>query len=302
MEKVKGKDLEFWWDGAEVPIISENLSVQFDTNENTDSATPGTGKDYDVLRASRTFQIEANLYEPDGAEIASGTLTQGTRYRVTAGTITEGANTYNLGEIFESDGTGAASASNKVKPLGSKINGKSMALDFNSAVIPVTDIDFNLKYDELDSTDSSTVGDSKETEVSRADRETKITGIVRDTVADLLTTNPIARTTSLQFSSNVKIDGQMIPIAKNVIDAVKDVAKIDYSFKWIGLPTETNFGLPAGIVKPFKIILKRGTSQNKEYLGNAVITAKSAKSNISASATINYTLSINGELTENAAN
>lgn len=302
MEKVKGKDLEFWWDGAEVPIISENLSVQFDTNENTDSATPGTGKDYDVLRAARTFQIEANLYEPDGAEIATGTLTEGVRYRVTAGTITEGANTYTLGMIFESAGTGTASASNKVKPLGSKVNGKSMSLNYNSAIIPATDIDFNLKYDELDSTDSSTVGDSKETEVSRADRETKITGIVRDTVADLLNTNPVARNTSLQFSPTVKIDGQMIPIAKNVVDAVKDVAKIDYSFKWIGLPTETNLGLPAGVVKPFKIILKRGTSQNKEYLGNAVITAKSAKSNINSSATINYTMSINGELTENAAN
>ena len=300
--KVVGKDLEFWWDSAEVPVLSENLTAQFDTQESTDSATPTTGKDHDVIRASRSFTIEANLYEPLGAEKTSGTLTAGTRYIVTGGTITEGSNSYTAGMIFESDGTGTASATNKVKPLGSRITGKDMALTYDSLDVPVTDVDFNLKYDELDATDSSTTGDAKEIEVSRADRETKVTCIIRDTGTDLLTTAPVQKTVEIAFSSNAKINGYMLPVAKNVVDSVNDVAKIDYTFKWIGAPTESNLGLTAGISKAFKVLLKRGTSTHKEYTGNAVITAKNVKANISGMATVSYTMMITGALTESVAN
>jgi hypothetical protein len=302
MAKVKGKDLEFWWDGVEIPIVSNGLSVQFDTADGTDSATPGDGKDEEILRAARTISIEANLYDLDGAEVASGTLTKDTRYRVTGGTITEGANTYESGRIFESDGTGIASSTNKVVPLGSRIKGKDMSFSFDGTIVPVTDIDFNLKYDELDATDSSTTGDSKETEVSRASRETKTTCIVRDSVADLLTTNPVKKAAILTFNSHTNITGEIIPMQKDITDKATDMAKVDYSFKWVGKPVETNLGLTAGVVKPFKVILQRGSSTNKEYIGSAVITSKAAKSGFNSLATITYSISINGALTENVAN
>ena len=302
MGKVSGKDLELWFDGAEVPVESVNFSTQFDTLDGTDSATPGDGKDTEVSRATRSFTVDAKMYEPDGTEITSGTLTAGQRYKVTGGSITEGSNTYAVGQIFESDGTGTATTTNKVVPLGSRITGKDMAFTFNGSSVPVTDIDFNLSYDELDGTDSDTTGDAKETEVSRAERETAITGIVRDTAADLLTTSPVKKAATLEFSTTTKVAGYIIPISKSIVDNVNDLVKIDYSFKWVGAPTETNMGLPAGVVKPIKIILKRGSTTNKEYTGNAVITKKSAKSNIAGMATINYTFSINGALAENVAN
>lgn len=302
MPRVKGKDLEFWWDGKEIPITTGNINVQFDTADGTDTATPGDGKDEEIMRAARSFSIEANLYEPDEAEIATGTLTKEIRYRVTAGSITEGSNTYEVGRIFESDGTGTASATNKVKPLGSRITGKTLAMTYDGAAFPVTDIDFNLKYDELDGTDSSSTGDSKETDVSRASRDTKITGIVRDTVADLLTTNPVKKAATLTFSPTTSVSGNILPISKNPTNKTTDLAKIDYSFKWIGVPTETNLGIVAGIEKPFKLIFKRGATTNKEYTGNAVITAKAAKVSFNSIATISYTVSINGALAENVAN
>lgn len=297
--KIAGNSLEFWWNGAEYPVISENLSVQFDTIESTDSATPDAGKDHELGRASRSFQIEANLYNPDGAEIVTGTLTEGTRYRVTGGTITETQGTFTAGTIFESDGTGTASATNKVKPLGSKVTGKDMALTYDGADYPVTQIDYSEQYDELDATDSSTTGDAKETEVSRADRETKISAIVRDDEADMLSTSPVKKSAKLEFNSSCYAEGYVIGTQKNIVDNVNDIAKIDYSFKWQGKPTETALGFTAGEAKSFKLILKRGTVTNKEYVGTAVITQKSISSEISGLAKVNYTMSINGALTEN---
>lgn len=300
--RINGADLEFWFDGTEVPVISANVSAEFNTEESTDTATPGTGKDYEVIRAARSLQIEANLYGPDGAEITTGTLTAGQRYRVTGGTITEGSKTYGLGQIFESDGTGTASATNKVKPLGAKITGKDMALSLNSVDIPVTDIEYNVKFDEIDVTDSSTTGDAKETEVTRADRETKVTCIVHDTVADILTSAPAEQPAVLDFSATTNVSGKIIATSKNITNNTKEFSKVDYSFKWRGEPTEVNLGLVAGLTKAIKVILKRGTTTNKEYVGNAVITSKSAKASISGLATVSYTVSISGALTENVAN
>ncbi|MEW6507180.1 MAG: hypothetical protein AB1432_05485 [Bacteroidota bacterium] len=300
--RINGADLEFWFDGAEVPVVSADVNTDFDTEESTDTATPGTGKDYEVIRAARSLQIEANLYEPDGAEITSGPLTAGTRYRVTGGAINEGVNIYETGRIFESNGTGIATETNKVKPLGSKITGKEMALALNSVEVPVTDIDFNVTFSEIDVTDSATTGDSKEMEVTRADRETKVTCIVHHNVADLLTTSPVEQPADLDFSATIGVAGKIIATSKNIKNNTKEFSKVDYSFRWRGEPTETNLGLVAGSRKAIKVILKRGATMNKEYIGNAVITAKSAKANISGIATVSYTLSISGALAENVAN
>lgn len=297
--KIVGKDLEFWFDGQEVPVNQATLSAAFDTIEATDSATPDTGKDFLASRASRTFSIEAFLYEPDGAEISSGSLTAGVRYRVTAGSIIETQGTFTAGQIFESDGSGVASASDKVVPLGSKIAGTDMSLLVNAVNVPLTDLDFSLTYDELDVTDSETTGDAKETEVSRADRETRVSGIVRADAADLLTTTPSPVDATLTFGLTATVDGKILPISKEITDSVNDVAKIDYSFKWIGFPTETGCGLVAGVQKPFKIILKRGGIANKEYTGNCIITAKTVKGTISGIVSITYTVSINGAMVEN---
>ena len=300
MAKVRGKDLEFWWDGVEIPVIEANLSAEFEELDGTDSATPGDGKDTEVGFANRTFQVSANLYTPDGAEINSGTLTKGNRYRVTAKDTVLAA--YDVGQLFESDGTEVMSSTDKVVPLGNKITGKTMEFNFNSADVPVTSIDYNVNYDELDGTDNSTTGDGRETEVSRATRATSINGIVRSENADLLTTNPVKQAAILTFNTNNKAEGDIIPVSKNPVDNTLDFAKIAYAFKWVGAPTETNLGLAAAVEKAFKVILKRGASTNKEYTGNAIVTAKNITSDINSLAKINYTIKINGALTEAVAN
>ncbi len=302
MSKVTGKDLEFWWDGAEYPIISETLSEIFDQLESTDTATPGDGKDFEVGRAARSFSIESNLYTPDGTEVVTGTLTAGTRYRVTGGTITETQGSFTLGMIFKSDGTGTASATNKVKPLGSKVTGKDMSFTFNSTEIPATSIDVSTKYDQLDGTDTETTGDASETIVSRADRESKVSGIVRSESADILTTNPTPQNATVQFASGQTIGGKVIPVSKEIADEVNGYAKVDYTFKWRGAPVETAVGLTPAVEKAFKIILKRGASTNKEYTGTAIITEKAISAEIKGLAKVSYTVQINGAVTYAVAN
>ncbi len=134
MSKVVGKDLEFWWDGEEEPVVEANLSAAFDQLDSTDSATPGDGKDSEVGRAARSFTLTQHLREPDGAEINSGTLTKDENYRVTA--IDSVLTDYEVGQIFTADGTETMSATDKVVPLGAKITGKTMSFTFDNAEVP----------------------------------------------------------------------------------------------------------------------------------------------------------------------
>jgi hypothetical protein len=300
MPKVRGKDLEFWWDGIEIPVIEANLSAEFEELDGTDSATPGDGKDTEVGFANRGFTISGNLYTPDGAEIATGTLVKGNRYRVTAKDTVLAA--YDIGQLFEAAGTEVMSATDKVVPLGNKITGKTIDFTFNAVQIPVTSIDYNVNYDELDATDSETTGDGRETEVSRASRATAINGIVRQEDADVLTTNPVKQAATLTFNTNNKAEGDIIPVSKNPVDNNLDYAKIAYAFRWVGNPTETNLGLAAAIEKAFKIILKRGATTNKEYTGNAIVISKGITLDINSLAKVSYTIKINGALTEAVAN
>lgn len=297
--KIPGKDLEFWFDSKEHPLIEANLSAEFEQLDSTDSATPEDGKDFEVGRAARSFTISGNLYTPDSAEINTGTLVKGKRYRVTAKDTVLAA--YDVGQLFEAAGTEVMSATDKVVPLGDKITGKDMSFELNSVEHPLTSIDYNVNYDQLDSTDTETTGDGRETILSRADRETTINAIIRSDAADLLTTDPQKLPAVLSFATNNKVEGDILPVSKNPVDNVLDFAKVSYGFKWIGKPTETNLGLPAAEEKAFKIILKRGASTNKEYTGNAIVSAKSITSDINGLAQINYTIQINGALTEAVA-
>lgn len=307
MAKVVGKDLEFWFGGVEVPVESVGLGTAFDTVENTDSATETTGKDYDVIRAARTFTVEANLYAALGNEITgdgvSTLLTAGVRYQVTLGWAIQGDNNFLLGQIFTADGTEVlGNAVDKVKPLGAKINGKDMSFSLVDAEVPVVDMDFSVKFDELDVTDTSSTGDSKEVVTSRGDRETKVTGIVSDSVADSLTTAPVSQACVLTFGTGNTVTGNVVLTAKNITDAVSDVAKIDYTAKWIGTPVEVLMGLVAGTSAAFKVILKPGTSTNKEYTGTAVLISKTVKASVTSGAKISYSFSVTGAQTEAVAN
>lgn len=299
-QKVVGKHLELWFNGVEEPVISVKPSEAFTTEDSTDTATPGDGKDFEVILAERSFAVEQNFYTPLGAEINTGTLTKDARYKVTAKDTVLAA--YDIGQIFESDGTEVMSATDKVRPLGTKITGKTMGLSFDSVDVPLTDVDINITYDELDVTDTDTTGDGTETEVSRAERESKASVIMRSEDVDLLTTNPTNEATVLTFASGQTFNGTAIPISKEITDESAGVSKVEYTFKWKGAPVETACGLAAAVEHPFKIIFKRGATTNKEITGNAIITKKSITVTRKGIAKISYTFRINGTPTYAVAN
>lgn len=296
-EKILGKDLRFIVGGVELPVISVDFTDAPDLLDGTDTATPGDGKDFETGRVSRTLSVEANLYGPLGTEIITGTLTAGTKYLVTGGTISEDQGDFITGYIFESDGTGTASATNKVKPLGARVKGTDMSLTINSSDVPVTDADFTETYDELDGTDSETTGDGKETIVNRADRESKVTGIMR-VGTDISGASYLPAT--LQIDTDTSIAGYVKRTQRHIIDATTDFAKRDYTLKWRGVPTIANLGLTGGATSSFKIIFKEGLVTDQDITGTLTVTAKNLKSNISSLVTITYTITVNGAITEHA--
>lgn len=301
-KKIEGKHLEFWLDGIEEPIISQSLTEAFDQLESTDSATAGDGKDFEVGRATRSFTLEANLYTPVGAELTTGTLVKDNTYRVTGGTMVEGTESYELGRIFVSDGTGVATGTNKVVPLGDKISGKTMNLNYDGVDMPLSSADISIKYDTIDATDTATVGDASEVLVSRADRESKVSAILRDDDVDILSEDPLPVEATLEFAPGQTIDGIILPVNKTVGDEVNGMAKVDYTFKWKGQPTETALGFATAVEKPFIIRLMRGVTTHKQYSGTCIITEKSITNEVKGLAKVSYSCQIQGELTRAVAN
>lgn len=297
MAKIPGKDLQFFIDGLEIPVSSVDFGSSFDTTDTTDTATPGAGKDFAVGRAERTLTVEANLYEPLGAELGDGTeLVVGKRYVITS----VGDNLpYDEGEIFEANTALELSGDDKVKELKNPIAGRSMSLTLNSVSVAVTDLEYSQKYDELDVTDTATTGDAKEKSVSRAESELKITIITDDATADILTdTTPAKVAFAAAFASGQSVTGFAIPISKNVKAQVSDFAKTDVTLKVVGAPTETELGLALGTLIPFKFRLKKGITANKEYSGNLIVTSKTIKGNVSGMVPVSYSMSISGAVTE----
>ena len=299
--KVEGKDLEFWYDGVEIPVISIGESEVFDTLDSTDSSTPGDGKDFEVGRAARSFSVEALLRQANGAElIAAAVLVVGNTYQVTD--VGTNLTAYEVGQIFTAETAITLAGDDKVKPLGAPITGKTMSFTFDAVDVPLTAADISIKYDSLDVTDTDTTGDGSETIVSRADRESKITGIVRSEAADLLTTDPTPEAATLEFLTGHDAAGTIIPVGQEISDEVNGYAKVDYTFKWKGAPTETGLGLVCGVAKAFKLILKRGASTNKEYTGTCIITEKTISSEVKGLTKVSYSISINGAVTYAVAN
>ena len=215
------------------------------------------------------------------------------RYRVTAKDTVLAD--YEIGQIFEAAGTEVMSSTDKVVPLGNKLTGKNIDLTLNSVTVAVTDFDFSTSYDEVDVTDSETAGDAKETLVSRADRESKISLIMRNETADLLTSSPDYQPCTLTFASGQTIVGQAILTNKEPVVGNSEGVKVTYTLKWKGKPIETLLGLTPAIEKAFRIVYVRGATTNKQTSGNAIITKKTISANVvSDMIKLTYSMKVNG--------
>jgi hypothetical protein len=305
MAKTNGADLEFVFDGIEYPIISSNIDEQAQKWDGTDSSTESDSKDSEIGRVDRTISVEAFLYNPDGAEIATGTLTAGQKYRVTGGTFTVGGIVYTVGQLFTAAGTETATATNKVKPLGEKINCKGMTVLYDDVARGVSTLTYARTFDKQDTTDNLTTGDGTEYIVTRAEATLGLDAIVRSEEADLFVANAVKKPVVITLQSGTTLSGNVIITGEPKSLSVNDVAKVTPTFDFKGKPTEVNLGLPLNSEKTFKIVVKRGATTNKEYSGTALIEAKTITANCTASDTsakVSYTIQINGAVTKSVAN
>ena len=305
--KNTAKDYEFWFGGREYPVESIDFNIDYDKSDSTDSSTASDGKEIVVGRGKRQSKIGAFLYKAEGTEIVTGTLTAGTKYLVTGGAITEGAKSYAVGTIFVSDGTGTASGTNKVKPLGAIINGKTAACSVGGTVVPVTNFKYSAKWDETDTTDSSSSADIKESTIGRAERTSSIELIQTKEDADLLTSSPVSKAVILTFDSGITITGNAIFTKKGGLTASSksDVVKVSYDLTWLGVPVMAGFNLiPANTSAAVKLVYAKGASTDKAYSGSGIVTGYDISIDASKgeSAKVDYNLTYTTAVTETVAN
>lgn len=300
--KNSGKNLRFWFDSIERPVESADYDVTFSEIDVTDSSTPSPSTDTVVSRAKRSSKITANLYTQDGAEISSGSLVVGKRYRVTAKDTELSA--YEVGEIFEATSPLVMSTTDKVVPLGSVITGLTMSCSINSVQTPVTSLKFSEAFGEFDATDSSTSGDATEFITGRAKRTTSIELIQQKDVADALISNPQPVPVVLTFNTGLTISGNAIFVKKSAIaNSAGDMVKVTYSLNWNGAVNNQLFGLlETETQKPAKIIWAKGSTTNKQVSGNLMVMSYDIEVSESSAAKITYSCNWVGTVTESVAN
>lgn len=183
---------------------------------------------------------------------------------------------------------------------GIKQIGAVSKLTFNSVEYPVTSINYEVSYDEIDTTDSSTSAGATEFEVGFAERKTSLDAWVKDTVAEpVLGTSQSA---TLLFATGISAVGNLRPESKKVAGEVKGAVKFTISGTWQGAVTETLLGLTMAVSKAVVLTYKEGATTDKAISGNAIITQKSITSDVNGDIKISETLKFTGAVTETVAN
>jgi hypothetical protein len=304
MAKFNGKDAQLWFGAREYEFTSGTLDLAYEMVDTTDSSTPGDGMDSIVGWGEASLKIEGFLTSALGAEVTTGTAVAGTRYLVTGGSIVETQGTFILGRIFESDGTGSLSSTNKVKPIGVKEHGKAMACTLGGSDFPCTSIKFSEKYNESDATDSATTGDQKEFVAGRCKRTSTIEAFVDAAVADALLGAPAAQALVLTFASGDAITGSAILTKKSIpIQVEEGVVKVSYEAEWQGVPTNTCENLLTRATSTAgKLVLKPGSSTDKGYSGNMVVLGMDIAQDMNSPAKVSYDIKFSGAVTSAVAN
>lgn len=303
MAKLVGNTLQFWFGAREYPVESVDYSVDFTELDTTDTSSPADATETVLNRAKRQIKVTATLAEAMGAEVATGLTVAGTTYLATVGTITEGAVTYAVGTIFTSAGGGTLDGSHKVKPLGAKLLGKSIACTLAGST-PVTSLKYDEEYGEYDTTDSASTGDSTEWVTGRAKRTGAIEVIMTAADADKLTTAPVAQALVMTFGSGLTLTGNAVLKKKaSVSNAKGDVVKTSYDLNWVGSVVSTLADVLTPAVSTATIIMWiPGVSTNKQVSFNAIVVATSIEADVNSLVKVTYTLDVVGAPTYAVAN
>lgn len=296
--EVTGKTLKYYQNSVEQAVRSVDFDRNFAMLEATSTSTASPGTESAVGRAKSTVKINTDLLDVLGIEIATGTLTLGSKYLVTASAgLFDGL--WAVGAIFTSDGTETCTALEKVKPLGAKITGKTLAVTIGGATFACTNAEYSVKYNELDATTTATATPNTEIVTGRAKVTSKFDTIMYRTTADKITNAaPTALAVVITYSSGLTVTGNAILNQMNITDEVSGIVKVSYQAEWQGMPTEVGIGyLTMATSQTFKIIYETGSSTNKEITGNLTLIEKTVTSDASGDTLISYSGVVNGVIT-----
>lgn len=287
MGKVSGKTLSFWFDDLEIPVDQIGFDSDFEELESTDSSTVSPASEFVMNRAKRTISIDQLLRPNDGTEINTGTLTKGTKYRVTAKDTVLAA--YDIGEIFTAAGTEVMSATDKVTPISDVIKGKGISMTIGGVAFPVTSITFNQAFGEFDSTDSATVGDATEFISGRRKSTSTLEAIMRAEDADKLDTDPTPLALVITLATSYTLTGTATFKKKGIVAVAKgDMVKVSYDVTWSGEITSTLNTLALGESKAAKIVYEPGTT-DKAKDGDVILLNMTITADVNSLVTVNYT-------------
>lgn len=199
----------------------------------------------------------------------------------------------------------------------SKINGKLLKFYFATKVngskplddvtqtgitpVPIIDGSLDVTYADIDVTDSSNSGETKDFIVGRADRSTKINGLMLDSgskkavgKAMSISYNAVSYpATSLEYS--VQYDKKDVTDSATTGDGTEPMLlrctrslKIDY---WM---QDSSAGMPLGTSNAFNITIATGITLS----GNAIGVSKNALGSVNDAAKSTHNLKIVGDPTE----
>lgn len=285
MNEVTGGTLKFSMNAIEREITGLTFDDNYTMLDSTTTSTVSPGTESVTGRTKRTLKIDANVNTALGAEIATGTLTLGTKYLVTLGTV----DGHTVGTIFTSDGTEECTAENKVKPLGAKLTGKTLAISIGGSTFAGISCDYSLKYTEYDSTTTATTAPGTSTVAGRHKITSKIEALMYRATADLITaTSPTIVAVIITLDTGITITGNAILNQISITDEVNGIVAVSYNAEWQGVPTEVGIGdLTMATAQACAIIYETGTT-NKAITGTLLLTGKTVTADSRGDTKISY--------------
>lgn len=299
--EVTGKTLKYFQNSVEQAVKSVNFDNNFTMLDSTSTAVASPGMESVPGRAKRTLKVEADLLTALGSELATGSTVVGTKYLVTMGPIDDVEATHAAGTIYTATTNATLDSTHKVKVLGSKITGKTLAVTIGGSSFAATNASYDVKYSELDSTTTATTTPGTEVVTGRAKVTSKFDALMyRATAEKLLNAAPTAVAIVITFDSGITVTGNGIIHQESISNEVNGICKVSYTVEWQGMPTEVGIGyLTMATQQTFSVVYETGSSTNKEITGNVIMTDKSVSSDVSGDTKISYSGHVNGTITLN---
>ncbi len=186
-----------------------------------------------------------------------------------------------------------------LKSSGAAVLGKNMNVNIGGTDYKVTDLNYEVNFDEIDTTDTGTAGDGTEFQAGFAERKSDFALWIQDTVASIPRGSALA--TTLTIASGITIAGQFRPESMKNEGEVKGSQKQTIAGTWQGAVTETPTdigGVPMAVEKSCEIIYKSGGTSDKKLTGTATVFAKKISGNVNGEVKLSLTFKFTGTVTE----